>query len=33
VIIELNEMTYTEIMLSIDVTISSGKVAFNIIKF
>jgi hypothetical protein len=31
-IIELNEIAYTELILSIDVMASSGKVAFNIIR-
>jgi gag-polypeptide of LTR copia-type len=30
--IELNEITYTELILSIDVKTSSGKIAFNIVK-
>jgi hypothetical protein len=30
--IELNEIAYTEVILSIDVKTSSGKVAFNLIK-
>jgi hypothetical protein len=30
IIIELNEIAYTELILSIDVKASSGKVAFNI---
>jgi hypothetical protein len=32
IIIELNEIAYTELILSIDVKASSGKVAFNIIR-
>jgi hypothetical protein len=32
VIIELNEIAYTELIQSIDVKTSSGKVAFNIFK-
>jgi hypothetical protein len=31
-IIKLNEIAYTELILSIDVKTSSGKTAFNIIK-
>jgi hypothetical protein len=31
-IIKLNEIEYTELILSIDVKASSGKVAFNIIR-
>jgi hypothetical protein len=31
-IIELDEIVYTELILSIDVKASSGKVAFNIIR-
>jgi hypothetical protein len=31
-IIELNEIVYTELILSIDVKTSSGKTAFNIVK-
>jgi GH15 family glucan-1,4-alpha-glucosidase len=30
--IELNEIAYTDLILSIDVKTSSGKVAFNLIK-
>jgi hypothetical protein len=30
--IEMNEIAYTELILSIDVNTSSGKVAFNLIK-
>jgi hypothetical protein len=30
--IELNEIAYTKLILSIDVKTSSGKVAFNLIK-
>jgi hypothetical protein len=32
IIIELNEISFTELILSIDVKASSGKVAFNIIR-
>jgi hypothetical protein len=32
VIIELNEIAYTELILSIDVKTSSGKVVFNLIQ-
>ena len=32
VIIEMNEIAYTELILSIDVKTSSGNVAFNIVK-
>jgi hypothetical protein len=32
IIIELNEIAYTELILSIDIKASSGKVAFNIIR-
>jgi hypothetical protein len=32
IIIELNEVAYTELILSIDVKSTSGKVAFNIIR-
>jgi hypothetical protein len=32
IIIKLNEIAYTELILSIDVKASSGKVAFNIIR-
>ena len=32
VIIELNEIAYSELILSIDIKTSSGKVAFNLIK-
>jgi hypothetical protein len=32
IIIELNEIANTELILSIDVKASSGKVAFNIIR-
>ena len=31
-IIELNEIAYTELILSIDVKNSSGKIAFNLVK-
>ena len=31
-IIELNEIAYTELILSIDVKTSSGKIAFNLVK-
>ena len=31
-IIELNEIAYTELILSIDVKSSNGKIAFNLIK-
>jgi hypothetical protein len=31
-VIELNEIAYTELILSIDVKASSAKVAFNIIR-
>jgi hypothetical protein len=31
-IIDLNKMTFTQLLLSIDVSNSSGKVAFEIIK-
>jgi hypothetical protein len=31
-IIKLNEIAYTELILSIDIKTSSGKVAFNLIK-
>jgi hypothetical protein len=30
--IDLNELAYTEFLLSIDVRSSSGKVAFNVLK-
>jgi hypothetical protein len=33
IIIELNEIAYTELILSIDVKASSGKVAFSIIRW
>jgi hypothetical protein len=32
IIIELNEIAYTELILLIDIKASSGKVAFNIIR-
>ena len=32
VIIQMNEIAYTKLILSIDVKTSSGKVAFNIVK-
>jgi hypothetical protein len=32
IIIELNEISYTELILFIDVNASSGKVAFNIVR-
>jgi hypothetical protein len=31
-IIDLNEMAFTELLLSIDVSSSSGKIAFGIVK-
>ena len=31
-IFDLNELAYTELILSIDVRTSSGKVAFNMVK-
>jgi hypothetical protein len=31
-VIELNEISYTELILSIDVKPSNGKIAFNIVK-
>ena len=31
-IIELNEVAYTELILSIDVKTSNGKIAFNLVK-
>ena len=31
-IFDLNELAYTELILSIDVKISSGKIAFNMVK-
>jgi hypothetical protein len=31
-IIDLNEMAFTELVLSIDVSSSSGKIAFGIVK-
>jgi hypothetical protein len=31
-VIELNEISYTELILSIDVKASNGKIAFNIFK-